>query len=467
VQQALGFTAADQGRRQEWMLDAEAKGPSLIDAERTLSRVIAHRVWADQRRGWRFTNPSLEELGLVRAHYVGLEELAADQAAFESGPAALRVATPDQRKQALRVLLDTLRRGLAVTADALEPAEVDAIANASRQRLREPWSISSQEHPRVTAALIIDAPKKAEAGVGGEPLIVRGSSRSRLARELRDARIWGTRLDAKTYSEVIEALLNAAASYEIVRPVTTSFDVDGWRLAANALRLFEGEGRADGRLANPYFVSLYQSLADALVNGAGFLFGQEGREHTAQVDQERRQWREWRFRWGLEDQNSLAAAKDVMRQVGEPGVPLPALFCSPTMELGVDISALNAVYLRNMPPTPANYAQRSGRAGRSGQAALVVAYCAAQGPHDQYYFKRPVSCPTGRICSRSCRSTHHRPRSSDRAEGITEHAGCSPHFNQFAIAQHPLAHCGDGGNRQPLGSKVIKEDGTSTSQLTA
>jgi superfamily II DNA/RNA helicase len=84
-----------------------------------------------------------------------------------------------------------------------------------------------------------------------------------------------------------------------------------------------------------------------------------------------------------------------MRQVGEPGVPLPALFCSPTMELGVDISALNAVYLRNIPPTSANYAQRSGRAGRSGQAALIVAYCAAQGPHDQYYFARPEAMVSG------------------------------------------------------------------------
>jgi len=53
-------------------------------------------------------------------------------------------------------------------------------------------------------------------------------------------------------------------------------------------------------------------------------------------------------------------------------IRLPVLYCSPTMELGVDISALNTVYLRNVPPTPANYAQRSGRAGRSGQAALVV-----------------------------------------------------------------------------------------------
>lgn len=395
VQQALGFTAANQGRRQEWMLDPEAKGPGLIDAERTLSRVIAHRVWVDQRRGWRFTNPSLQELGLIRAQYVGLDDLAADDAAFKTGPVELRVATANQRQQALLILLETLRSGLAVTADALEPTEVDSTANASRQRLREPWSISAQENPRVAAALIIDAPKKAEAGVRGEPLIVRGGPRSRLARQLGHPRIWGNRLDAKTYVKVVEALLTAAASYEIVRAVGTSFDVEGWRLAANAIRLVEAEGRSDGRAANSYFVGLYRSLADALVSGAGFLFGLEGREHTAQVDQVRRQWREWRFRWGTEDQQRLVDVRDEMRQVGEPSVPLPALFCSPTMELGVDISALNAVYLRNVPPTPANYAQRSGRAGRSGQAALVVAYCSAQGPHDRYYFERPEAMVSG------------------------------------------------------------------------
>ena len=84
-----------------------------------------------------------------------------------------------------------------------------------------------------------------------------------------------------------------------------------------------------------------------------------------------------------------------MRQAGEPDDSCRFLFCSPTMELGVDISALNAVYLRNVPPTPANYAQRSGRAGRSGQAALIVTYCSAQGPHDQYYFNRPEAMVSG------------------------------------------------------------------------
>jgi ATP-dependent helicase YprA (DUF1998 family) len=132
-----------------------------------------------------------------------------------------------------------------------------------------------------------------------------------------------------------------------------------------------------------------------LAEGGEGLFGLESREHTAQVEQQRREWREWRFRWGHEDREKLEANKERLREEGEPDVFLPALFCSPTMELGVDISALNAVYLRNVPPTPANYAQRSGRAGRSGQAALVITYCAAQSPHDQHYFAQPQEMVSG------------------------------------------------------------------------
>ena len=94
VQAALGFTAANRDRRQEWMLDPESKGVAQINAEQSLSRVLAYRVWADQRRGWRFTNPNLEELGLIRAEYVSLDDLAADDAAFVEAPPELRLATP-------------------------------------------------------------------------------------------------------------------------------------------------------------------------------------------------------------------------------------------------------------------------------------------------------------------------------------------------------------------------------------
>lgn len=391
VQAVLGFIAANRDRRQEWMADPESKGVAQINAEQDLSRVLAYRVWADQRRGWRFTNPNLEELGLVRAEYVSLDDLAEDDGAFSAAPPELRLASKETRKAVLDELLTHLRHGLAITTEALDPATVDAVSNAARQSLRDPWAISAQESPRIAGALIIDAPKRAEVGVRGEPLVVRGGSRSRLARQLGHPRYWGKRLDSKTYLEVLAALLKAAEQYQLVRPVATSFDVDGWRLSANAVRLVPGEGRSDGQAANAYFVDLYTSLAAALESGGEALFGIEGREHTAQVDPDRREWREWRFRWGEEDREKLAEDKEELRKAGEPNVFLPVLFCSPTMELGIDISALNAVYLRNMPPTPANYAQRSGRAGRSGQAALVLTYCAAQSPHDQYYFgNRPA-----------------------------------------------------------------------------
>jgi Lhr-like helicase len=73
------------------------------------------------------------------------------------------------------------------------------------------------------------------------------------------------------------------------------------------------------------------------------------------------------------------------------------LSSSTTFEMGVDVGALKAVFLRNVPPMASNYIQRAGRAGRRrGGAAFAVTYC-RQTPHDLFHFHSPADIVEGRV----------------------------------------------------------------------
>jgi ATP-dependent helicase YprA (DUF1998 family) len=103
-------------------------------------------------------------------------------------------------------------------------------------------------------------------------------------------------------------------------------------------------------------------------------------EHSGQIDGETRKELESKFR----------DSKD----------PLNVIVCTPTMELGIDIGSLSAVYMRNVPPSPSNYAQRAGRAGRKSQTSIINTFCGGgskRGPHDQYFYRYPAKIIAGEI----------------------------------------------------------------------
>ncbi|MDR5673877.1 DEAD/DEAH box helicase [Halalkaliarchaeum sp. AArc-GB] len=65
------------------------------------------------------------------------------------------------------------------------------------------------------------------------------------------------------------------------------------------------------------------------------------------------------------------------------------LSSGPTMEVGVDIGALDSLLLYGTPPNMNAYLQRIGRAGRSSKSALIHSV-SQRNPIDYYYYENPV-----------------------------------------------------------------------------
>lgn len=109
---------------------------------------------------------------------------------------------------------------------------------------------------------------------------------------------------------------------------------------------------------------IWNNLCDRIVEG-GFYY--RTAEHSAQIGSDRLKNYERMFKKG----------------------EINVLSCSTTMEMGVDIGNMAAVVMNNVPPHPANYLQRAGRAGRRSEAAAVAYTLCKADPHNNRVFRRP------------------------------------------------------------------------------
>ena len=362
---------------EEYAQEPELKGFARQDTDRALQGVLAYRTYQDLRRGWRLTQPNLEQTGLLRIEYESLIDLAEDEDVWRDAHPAFAAADPQRRAAVLRILLDTIRRELAVKVDVLEEEGQQRLLQRADQRLASPWVLDADQM-RIARAVV------PRSRGGGDSDAYPVSARGGFGRYLRRSETLGvgqSLLDLEATDRLIGDLFEGLRKYGLLAEAGSARDgTTRYRLPAAAMRWVAGEGTTPyhdpirmpsaptDRTTNQFFIDLYKTVGENLR-------GLEAREHTAQVPYEARMDREERFR----------------------SADLPVLFCSPTMELGVDIAQLNVVNLRNVPPTPANYAQRSGRAGRSGQPALVFTYCTSGSSHDQYYFKRPEQMVAGQV----------------------------------------------------------------------
>lgn len=351
--------------------------------EKAIKDYILIRLLYDLKRGWRYNTPNLEQCGLLTIHYNRLSDFCARDN-FWKDIQLLNTMTAPEREEVMVQVLNFFR-----TSYAFDYYKIIDKRSETEERLRnrldenKVWSLDAEEKIDIPYILIPRTVGETNyrtyvASIG--PGSYLGKYFKRLF-EKHDLEF----KNSEDLTKFIEQVCTALYTGHFLKPELVrgkKAETTGYRLRIDNVvwRLGDGQTVIGDQVRvssfkpyeskpNDFFKSFY------LQEFAAFPKPIIGREHTGQLNNEDRIDREKKFIDG----------------------DISTLFCSPTMELGIDIAELNIVHMRNVPPNPSNYAQRSGRAGRSGQAALVFTYCSNGSPHDRNYFKEKEKMVAGSV----------------------------------------------------------------------
>lgn len=353
---------------------------AIRENENVLKDYLMYRTLYDLRRGWRVVLPNLEQCALLEIDYKDLKENCEYEDAWKD-ILLISELDADKRAEFIFTVLDFFRKEYAIySQNYLTRDVIEQNKKKIREKLKTPWTFEKDEGINDPCYLRVEhlseRVKIFHKSIGYQSSL--GKFIKIFAREN------GTVFNLESYSEFMKSFLAKLAGAgwihtELIKSKDEKINVYQLNLDKIIWKLGKGdELKPDlvkqrsykGYLVKPnvFFKNIYQIDFKKYKK-------YEGNVHTGQNNNEERQERENKFRDG----------------------EISALYCSPTMELGIDIATLNVVHMRNAPPNPSNYAQRSGRAGRSGQAALIFTYCSGYSPHDIHYFKNKTKMVAGNV----------------------------------------------------------------------